>query len=149
MQDPLAQYLNEGGMINPGFRLRNPQMVQGEVPQPNVGISDIPLEGQDEGLPDYRTVPNPYVDGGVRGAEVGSVADSVQEVPYTNYIPNTSYNPSSTVSNYNYGYQSQAPGTTVGGGVYDNFDYGSAFSSGIPEEDEGPISFGNTSYIGR
>lgn len=154
LDDPIAMYLNEGGMINPGFRLRNPQMVQEEVPQEDIGIPDIPLEGQAEDLPNYRTstsryVPNPYVDGGVRGAEVGSVADSVQEVPYTNYVPNTSYNPSSTVSNYNYGYQSQAPGTTVGGGVYDSFDYGSAFSSGIPEEDEGPISFGNTSFIGR
>jgi hypothetical protein len=153
LDDPIAMYLNEGGMINPGFRLRNPQMVQEEVPQPNLGIPDIPLEAQAEDLPNYRTstsryVPNPYVDGGGRGAEIGSVEDSVQQTPYANTVPSTTYNPNSTVSNYNYGYQTQAPGTSVGG-VPGNFDYGSSFSNEIPKQDEGQISFGNTSFIGR
>lgn len=81
LDDPIAMYLNEGGMINPGFRLRNPEMVQEEVPQEATGIPDIPLEAQAEDLPNYRTsryVPNPYVDGGVRGAEVGSVGGRQQ-----------------------------------------------------------------------
>ena len=83
LDDPIAMYLNEGGMIDPGFRLRNPQVVQEEVPQEATGIPDIPLEAQAEDLPNYRTsassyVPNPYVDGGVRGAEVGSVGGRQQ-----------------------------------------------------------------------
>lgn len=77
MQDPLAQYLNEGGLITPGFRLRNPvaqvePVVTPEEPVtvPNVPrtepppVPDVPqdYEGVPEGIPERGPGSSTYSD---------------------------------------------------------------------------------------
>jgi hypothetical protein len=89
LNDPIAMYLDEGGKINPGFRLRAP--IPQEIPPPDIGVPDVPLVGQPEVLPSrdrdrFQQAPNSNA--GERDS-IREDFEQVQSDPITGTLTNT------------------------------------------------------------
>lgn len=165
LDDPIAMYLDEGGKISPGFRLRNPQVIQ-EVPEPEIGVPDIPLVGQaDTSVPsrNRNIFRNSQVD--VTRGEVDSVRETLQEQPQQDPITGSTTNTTNVNTilndpingNQDMNAYTHDPIWGSGANVGSNLNmeygngYGGAFTTyddAIPGLEVGPISFGNTEYIG-
>lgn len=92
MQDPLAQYLNEGGLITPGFRLRNP--VAAQVPEEPVAEPSVP-RNEPPPRPDVPQGYGGFPERGPGSQRYGTYGgtmphmegDDVPTVVYNNYNP--------------------------------------------------------------
>lgn len=139
LNDPLVEYLDSGGKIQTGFRLRNPVVPQEEEEVQVVQQVEEPTVTPDIGVP-TPPLPPPPIDGpsgetiysngntSYRGAQIPQLYDynSTQDVVAQYDIP-----------------QYDIPQQTQYGSTYSSFD------DAIPDLDIRPITFGNNSFIGR
>ena len=153
LDDPLAMYLDEGGKINPGFRLRNP-VVQ-EVPQPDIGVPDIPLNATTEDIPSrnrdrFQQAPNQNA--GERDSvredfertQSDPISGTMTNTTNMNMLLNDPINGVQDMNDYLYDPIWGSASNATGG-------YGGSLTmyEDIPDLDVGNApSFGNMDYIG-
>lgn len=159
LNDPLVEYLDSGGKIQTGFRLRNPVVPQEEEEVQVVQQVEEPTVTPDIGVP-TPPLPPPPIDGpsgetiysngntSYRGAQIPQLYDynSTQDVVSQFDIPQSSipsYIPQGIPQGNSQGISNQD--------LSQQTQYGSAFSfdDAIPDLDIRPITFGNNSFIGR
>jgi hypothetical protein len=143
LDDPIAMYLDEGGKITPGFRLRAP--IPQEVPPPDIGVPDIPLFAQAEDLPSrnrdrFTQAPNS------NAGEVDSVRETMEQRHsdpiYGGNVDSLINDPIYSTGNMDAYLNDPIYGGQGYGGAYTMYD-------DIPGLDVGDVpSFGNTEYIG-
>lgn len=145
LDDPIAMYLDEGGKITPGFRLRNPQVIE-DIPEPDIGVPNIPMVATaDTGVASRnRYQYQEPVD--IRDNEIQSVRDAMEQ---QHSDPIYGGNVESLMNDPIYGVGNMD--AYLNDPIYGGQGYGSAFTSyddSIPDLDIGQVRFGNTEYIG-
>ena len=144
LDDPIAMYLDEGGKITPGFRLRNQQPM--EVPPPDIGVPSIPMEATaDTGVASRnRYQYQEPVD--IRDNEIHSVRDAMEQ---QHSDPIYGGNVDALINDPIYGVGNMD--AYLNDPIYGGQGYGGSYTmyEDIPGLNVGDTpSFGNTEYIG-